>query len=371
MTTYRYSVSQSIPHGKVATDRLSREINATAAITVKLDHIATDSDDCFIVFCADLGRTDKQALDGIVLSHSGEPLPEDIRMMAVAGISPTAQGRFPTASARPVAPKLTFITPNWCDKTTWYTGSAEVTGETATDTGNHATYSLTHQYVIDAYHGKITFEDILKDNNGHSYRVFVRVNGVLKTEQDPHYTSGGDFTVNYAAGTITFLADLQPTDVVTVTYHYAVSATFVIKPDPGKRLYIGTVEVQFSDDVVLNDTFVFQAYGLVDYFAPFLMAPPYNLPSGYKIPLGDPLIYKTFNDFLNDSNGAYPGYPSFGGNNWRSLKKAAYIFVWDYTVGSTCLEAAAGMEIRIDLQHNEPCGGAYGVATLYCTSESE
>jgi len=29
------------------------------------------------------------------------------------------------------------------------------------------------------------------------------------------------------------------------------------------------------------------------------------------------------------------------------------------------------MEIHLDLQHDTPCGGAYGVATFYCTSEDE
>jgi hypothetical protein len=280
------------------------------------------------------------------------------------------QGRFPTAAARPVAPKLTFITPNWCDKTTWYSGSEEVT-ETATDTGDHTIYSVSHPNMIDVYHGKITFEEQLKDDDGSNYRVQVKVNGVIKVEQDPHPASGGDFIIDYAAGRVTFLTALQPTDVVEVRYHYAQRATYVIMPSPGKRLYIGSVEVQFSDDIVLNDTFVFQAYGLVDVFAPQLMAPPYSLPSGTKIPLGDPLVYKTMNDLLNDSNGAYPAYPASGGSNWRALKKSAYIFVWDYTVGTTCLEAAYGMEIHIDLQHNTPCGGTFGVATLYCTSEDE
>jgi hypothetical protein len=294
-----------------------------------------------------------------------------ISLTEIRGITPTLQGRFPTAATRPVSPKLTFITPNWCDKTTWYGGSAESADEVATDSGDHTTYSLAHEYVIDAYHGKITFEDQLKDDDGRSFRVLVKVNGTVKTEQDPHLSAGGDYTINYAAGEITFLTALQPTDVVTATYHYAQRATFVIKPAAGKRLYIGSVEVQFSDDIVMNDTFVFQAYGLVDVFAPQLMQPPYNFPSGTKIPLGDPLVYKTMNDLLNDSNGAYPGYPQFGGSNWRALKRQAYIFVWDYTVGTTCLEAAYGMEIHIDLEHDAPCGGTFGVATLYCTSEDE
>jgi hypothetical protein len=284
------------------------------------------------------------------------------------GVAITAQGRLPTAAARPVAPKLTFITPNWCDKTTWYCGSVEIEDEIATDSGDHTTYSVAHQNMIDAYHGKITFEGQLRDDDGSNYRVTVKVNGVKKTEQDPHLVSGGDFIVNYVAGTVTFLTALQPGDVVTVTYHYAQKATFVVKPAAGKRLYIGSVEVQFSEDIVMNDTFVFQAYGLVDVFAPQLMP---GVPSGTKIPLGDPLVYKTMVDLLNDSNDSHPAYPALGGSNWRALKKPAYIFTWEYAVGLTCLEARYGMEIHIDLEHDIPCSGAFGTATLYCTSEDE
>jgi hypothetical protein len=289
----------------------------------------------------------------------------------IKGVTPTVQGRFPTAAARPVAPKLTFITPNWCDQTTWYGSAARIEDEVATDSGDHTTYTLVHQNVIDSYHGKITFEDTLKDTQGRSYRVVVKVDGTPQTERDPHLGSGGDYEINYAQGKVVFFQALTGNETVTVTYYYAQRATYVIAPAPGKRLYVGTVEVQFSEDIVLNDTFVFQAYGLVDVFAPFLLQPPYNLPSGTKIPLGDPLVYKTFNDLLNDSNGAYPGYPKFGGDNWRALKKQAFIFVWDYTVGMTCLESVYGMEIHIDLQHDVPCGGTFGVATLYCTSEDE
>ena len=363
---YTYPIA-AFPNHKVASDRLTQEIQGSVILTA-LDYINTNADDCDIWFRDTLSTGDKGILDSLVASHSGEPLPQPVQAVSLHCIEPTPQGRFPTAAARPVAPKLTFISPNWCDKTTWYGGSTEIVDEVATDSGNHTTYTLAHQYMIDVYHGKITFEEQLKDDDGSNYRVTVKVNDVAKTEQDPHYASGGDYIIDYAAGSVTFLAALQPADVVKVTYHYAGKATFVLKPAAGKRLYVGSVEVQFSEDIVLNDTFSFQAYGLVDVFAPQLMP---GVPSGTKIPIGDPLVYKTMNDFLNDSNGAHPAYPACGGAGWRALKKAAYIFTWDYTVGTTCLEAAYGVEIHVDLQHDTPCGGAFGVATFYCTSEDE
>lgn len=269
---------------------------------------------------------------------------------------------------KPDAPKVTLITPNWCDPTTWYPSSAYVEDEVAEDSGDHQTYNLDHQNVIDTYHGKITFEDYLKDSEGRSYRVVVKVDDVEKTEQDPHAGSSGDYTVDYAAGTVTFLSALTGTEVVTVTYHYANGSTFIVAPTAGKMLLVEKVEVQFSADIVMNDTVVFQPYGLVDVFAPELMP---GVPSGTKIPLGDPLKYKTLPDLLNDSNHAYPAYPALGGSNWRSLSQAAYIFSWDYDVGATLLFASYGMEIRISLEHDSPNGGAFATAALYCTSENE
>jgi hypothetical protein len=273
------------------------------------------------------------------------------------------------ASRKPDAPKLTFITPNWCDRTSWYPSSVYVEDEVAGDSGDHTTYELDHQGVVDTYHGKITFEDFLKDGSNRSYRVAVTVDAVAKVEQDPHTGSGGDFTVDYVLGKITFLTALQGTEVVKVTYHYANGSSFVVAPLAGKTLVIEKVEVQCSDDLEMNDTFVFQAYGLVDVFAPQLMGPPYNLPSGTKIPLGDPLKYKTINDIINDSNHSYPSYPVIGGNGWRGNKKPLWIFAWDYDVGTTLLHSSYGMEVRISLEHETKCGGTSATATLYCTSE--
>jgi hypothetical protein len=264
-----------------------------------------------------------------------------------------------------------LITPNWCDKTTWYPDSAYIGDEVALDSGDHTTYGLAHEFVIDVYHGKITFEDALRDSDGRSYRAIVKVNDVVKTEQDPHLGAGGDYTVDYAAGEVTFLAALQPADVVKVTYHYAQGSTAILAPTAGKILILSNVELQFSEDVVMNDTVLFQAYGFVQVFAPQLMGPPYNLPPNTKIPLGDPLIYKTLIDLLNDSNKSYPAYPALGGSNWRAMKQKVYIFSWDYIVGSTLLRASEGMEIHIKMEHHAGCGGSLAVVACYCTSEDE
>ena len=367
MVKYTYSIQNDFPNHEVAPDRLLQDIRASS-ITIAVDYVNTSDDDCDIWFRAELSSADKSVLDSIVSSHSGEPLPDNAIPVTLSNVA-IQDGRLNTLALRPIASKITLVSPNWCDKTTWHVDSVYVEDEVATDSGDHRTYVLSHNNIIDAYHGKICFEDTLLDPAGRSYRVTVKVNGEAKTEQDPHYGTGGDYVINYASGTITFFQPLQVSDVVTASYHYARRGTFIIAPQPGKDLLIGAVEVQFSEDIELRDSFIFQAYGYVDVFAPQLMQPPSNIPSGTKIPIGNPLIYKTILDFVSDANGAYPGYPAFGGTNWRALKKQTFIFVWDYIVGVTRLKSAYGMEIHVDLAHDEPCGGSYATATFYCTSE--
>jgi hypothetical protein len=52
-----------------------------------------------------------------------------------------------------------------------------VADEVATDSGDHQHYTLAHT-PIDAYHGKITFEDQLRDAQDYRYRVTVKVDGL-------------------------------------------------------------------------------------------------------------------------------------------------------------------------------------------------
>lgn len=283
----------------------------------------------------------------------------------------TQDGRPRYAVEKGTTAKLNFFTHDWSDPTTWYTGSGYAQDEVATDSGDHTTYTLAHQNVIDTYHSKVYQEDYLTDANGHSYRVSVKVDGVAKTEQDPHVGSGGDFTVDYVNGQIVFASALDPSAEVQVTYHYANGSVFLIAPTAGKQLSIDMVEVQFSDDIVLTDTVVFQPYGFVEAFAPQYCTTnggPY--PPGTKIPLGNPLKYKSFTDFQTEATKAYVQYPAMGGDNWRAAPHKITIMNWDY-LSSTLLKSSMGMEIRVTLEHDAPFEGWYSTATFYCRLENE
>lgn len=268
--------------------------------------------------------------------------------------------------------KKTFYTYNWADRTTWYSQAVrqQVTASHITGTGeDYQNYSLGGNCMIDAYHGKITQEDFLKDADGYSYRLQVSVNGTASTEEDPHYGAGhGDFKANYISGTIRFHNALSASDEVTATYHKESGSLWILKPDQGKIVEITRVEVQFSEDIVLHDSIVFQGYGMVNHFAPQLTPTPY--PSGTLIPLGDPDVYKTMADYYNDANGAFPVIPALGGNGWRGFPVEVHSFPWQYQT-ATRIEASKGMEVRIKLDHDEPFSGSSATATFYCLIEDE
>lgn len=284
----------------------------------------------------------------------------------------TGDGRPRIAVEKPDTTKVTLYSHDWCSKTTWCEAAIRIVDEVATDSGDHLTYNLANNGVIDTYHGLITQEDFLKDPQDNSYRVTVKVNDAVKTEQDPAVGSGGDYTINYGAGSITFLSALDPGDVVKVTYHYATSSVFTIKATAGKHLLIDYVEVQFAADVDLTTSVTFQPYGYVQVFAPQYWDgydPPGPYPLNTLIPLGDPLVYKGMRDYLNDAVRAYVKYPQgLGGTSWRGLSQDVYIFDWDY-VRATRLLSEYGMEVRVCLMNDVKFGGSYATATFYCTVE--
>lgn len=367
-TKYTYSISQDLPDGEVNTSKLKTEIQ-NSSISIALDRIDTTGDVLDIWFKDALLSPEKSILDGdtsdpaggLLANHDNSPYPDEATPVVLSH-KLTPDNRLRVAIEKSDSTSLDIFTHNWCDKTTWYQDSARVEDEIASNTGNNINYTLSNQYIIDTYHGKITLEDDLRDALGQSYRVVVKVNDVLQTEQDPHYGNGGDFVVNYANGEIVFTSALQPADEVKVTYYYARSSQFVVRPSEGTTLSIDMAEVQFSLDVGITDTVVFETFGFVDVFAPQLVGNPY--PSGTKIPI-KAFKYKTMNDYHNAAFKSYPAYPASGGNSWRGQQVDVVVYDWDYQ-RSMPLHSLYGMEVKLYLEHDEPFTGTYATATLYC-----
>jgi len=372
MATYSYTYQpEDFLNGEFALSALSRAIRNSEDISAGLKTITrNDNGSCEIIFKQELSSGEEDELDAIVSVHDGEPLGGTAKTVEVTntsiGVSLTSEkktddNRIRVAVEKSNMSRKTLYSHDWSDPCTWYEQSVRVANEVATDSGDQTRYTLAHTYVIDNYHGRLSEEDYLTDSDGYSYRVIVKVNDVQKTEQDPHYGTGGDYTISYEDGYIDFLAALNAEDEVKVTYHYQNGSRFTIKPLAGKCLDLSLAEIQFSTDIQLNDTIVFATYGLADVFAPGYY------PPGTMIPLVNPIKYKTLKDFYNDAVRAYPKMSALGGSNWRSANFEAVVLDWDY-VSAVRLHGTYGMEIRVELEHNEPVQGTFATATFYCVS---
>jgi len=227
--------------------------------------------------------------------------------------------------------------------------------------------------VIDVYHGKLWEEEQLLPTHRSVIEVNEGSGWVQKTEVDPH-TLAGEYTMDYAAGTVTFDPAVSVTASVRASYYAATSSVYTLAPAPGKMLLIKSAEVQFAADTLMTDTVIFELYGYTAAFAPHLVddvSPNYvtSFPSTFKLPLKQ-TVYKTMSQFFDESNGAYPVVPAISAGNWRGMSQAVVVFPWDYAAAIP-LSSAAGMEIRIYLEHDDPFEGTYATATLYCLSEDE
>jgi len=288
----------------------------------------------------------------------------------------TTQGVMRVANEKPTDSKRTFISHNFSDKTTWYTNSVLVQGETLVNSGDNLTYSASHTYIVDVTHGKITREDLLTPMSASgvpittvtSYAIAVNVNGTRVNEVSAS-TGVGDYVVDYVNGKITFQVARQPTDVVTCTYWYATNNCFTIYTTGFNfNLGVNSIVVRLTNDVQLNDTFCYQAFGLVDIVAP--QAVQYGLiPSGTMVPINQMIKYKRIADFMNDCQVTQTCDP-VGGTGWRGLNIPTIIFNIDY-LSTIVMPTAYGAELRIWTENSEIITGTLSNTTFYCQEVSK
>jgi len=267
-----------------------------------------------------------------------------------------------TAPAPPAGSSIVIVSPNWCDKTSWYYNAKQVVGEQLINRGDNKQYIAAHDFIIDVTHGKLFKEDVKLQ----MYQPKVYVNGLERQEAPPDVSFyclgnglGYDYWIDYRAGIVHFYEPLADTDVVTMDYWYATDSTFVIAPEPGKILRILRSEVQFSSDVCITDSVWFQAFAY----------DPDNPPN--KIPVTSPVVYKTAFDYASEASGTYPMVAAFGGSGtWRGIAVPILTYPWLYVTAKD-LRSSLGLEIRIWLEHHREFRGSQATATFYCLIEDE
>jgi len=258
--------------------------------------------------------------------------------------------------------EIVRATHNYCNKTTWFGDSTRVEEEPLYNSGDDLTFSASFPNWIDMIHGKVHAEDYY--NSQADYSVKIRVDGVEKTQRMNWDSSGGDYVVNYASGSVTFFAPVTNSDV-TADFNYANDSAWFLVPPDGKSLNIEDAEAQFSGDVAYNDSILFQVWGPIDIFAPQLVDNPY--PSGTKIPIATE-EFKTLDQIIDEAQGAYPMIPPIGGP--RGKTQVTYGFPFKYgTVRE--IKSSLGMELRVSLKNNLIFGGERATATFYMILKNE
>jgi len=152
---------------------------------------------------------------------------------------------------------------NFCDPTTWYTGATQQEDVSLTDSGDGLTFNSGIVNWIDLFHGKVNNERAIRD----SYAVVVKVNGVEKTHREPFATSGGDYDVNFVAGTVTFF-ESQDGNTVMATFWKANGSEWDLVPTAGKIFMVKGGKAVISPDdwdmtTSLHYQIVVDGYGVV------------------------------------------------------------------------------------------------------------
>lgn len=380
LTNYTFSLSADFPNHLVNIDRLTREIS-TSSIVTALDHIdvgITDPNACDIWFKDALSSGDQTTLTALVTAHTGDPLPDGTRDAAgnkvVSLATRQADGTSLVAVKARFGKEVIYASHSFCDKTTWYWDSDRVTDKVLTQNGT--TWESGDVNWIDLEHGKIFDEEAVKVDQAtfhpppHGYAIIVKVDGVTQTPCPAWKNTGGDYTIDYANGTVTPVGADWTGHTVTASYSKAATSGWVMIPTTGRALIIEAAEIQFSDDIVFNANLVIEIYGAIDYFAPELLQSnggPY--PPGTQVPI-ETTVYKTIDQYIDEAIGAYPAIPAFSNAAGRGYTRPRYIFQFHYT-SARPLFSSLGMYMRIHIDGDEPFGGERSTATFYCLSKDD
>ena len=259
-----------------------------------------------------------------------------------------------------VGSRAYFFSPDFTKKETWYGQAEEVINESVgTGDGAQTVFNIPgNPFVVDLGHGKITDEDILPLPSGATLMSWipeVKVDGNVKAEDLPFGGAAQDYAIDYRAGTITF-AVAPPNTHAVVWSGWKVPATtpsvHEFGPPAGKKWTIDKAEVQFSKDVVINDTVSFQAYA-----------------GGSPVPGTQPSAYKTCGNYLDFTFGAHPVIPAFGGAN-RGCAQDTIVLRWEYQT-ATVITNSSGVVLRVWLDGDVEFGGERATVVFYALEEDE
>lgn len=258
---------------------------------------------------------------------------------------------------------------DFCKKETWFIGSSGVTNEiVGTGDGITTDFYLSHgsglgEAIIDLSHYKVTDENLIKSPNGTvgGYIPIVKVNGERVYERDAFETSGGNFTIDYTVGKVSFFNPPQSGHEITASYFYSPSGSgpiISLKPNSGKKIIIDFSEVQFSSDVTINDCIVQNVF--LDY--PVFISGQY-ITTLQGVKATTDAEYGHFGNYLDYTFGSHPVVPAIGGPT-RGTQNSTVILRWDY-IKSLELLSSLNMNLKVWTKHNRGFFGERATVTIY------
>lgn len=379
MRRYEYTVDSDgvFPNRKVALDRFEQEIR-TSAITIALEcSPQVINGNCCIDFKTDLSHAELLLLEQLIFNHSGEPLPLGAQEVVLVGSSTQGDGTPKVALAPRDGSEWVIGSHNFCDPCSWFGDSVRVTTETLTVAGNGLSATSVHPNWIDMTSGRMhnddTWVEIQKEENPgnpHGYAVHVYSNGTELTRCPDFSETGGDYWVDYDAGTVNFISS-QKNNVITASYSYATTNTFYVRPLSGTLLAVEDAECDVSSDVIMNATIAYSAWQYIEQLGGYASDKVYQ--------------FKRVGQLLTEARGCYSPYQAIAATEdhknitdirefrrkSRGMKYQRQAAPFQYST-VRWISSASKQEVRVFTSSpTVPMGGEHISITFYCTVKPE
>lgn len=229
----------------------------------------------------------------------------------------------------PGSKSISIVTPNLGNRATWYQKSFKVTAGTMTDSGDGLTFTSSNANWINIYDPKLTYthKQIPKRDGTYGkhadWAISVYVDAVL--------ASSSTYTVNYAAGTITF-GSSKAGSTVTATYWTNNGVTnpseWLFVPPSGKKFVISCVELQYSMNMPATfDTIRFEVWGggNLGIYSGNAAAASTVSSGGSIYPLGSSTALTTVSDSFTQPNAGATVNVTVGSTTGMSASQALYV----------------------------------------------
>lgn len=267
-----------------------------------------------------------------------------------------SEGRPVNVPVPRIGTDIIIVSHNFSDPCSWYQKSVRVNNENLISENGYI-WNTPNVNLIDIISGRIYHDYLVKLETDHQYEIIVMVDGYQKTAREPYDTEGGDYIIYYEDGYIESLEDWTGKEILC-SYSYATTSEWALIPPSGKKIDIEVADVQFTSDVIMDDTIVFDTY----------VYNPYDFPN--KV-IYETTYFKNMKNIIEEALGQYPLIPKFNGIRGTSSETIELPF--RYGAVKTLI-ASTGVEIVIRLLNNKPFIGnknSFATVTFYGTIRDE